>query len=1244
MATLSGNKIKDTYQSLVKFSDNGNITTSAKQLTDGFGNNSPMFVSTTQVGIGVTPESGLNLHVFGDAKIGSNLTVIGNLVVEGSTTTVGTDTLTVKDPLIVLANNNTSTDAVDIGFYGKYTPSGTTLYSGLFREALTGKYRLFKGLEDEPTTTVNTGGTGYAVATLIGDLEGTLTGVIASTTTATTQSANDNSTKVATTAYVDNQVGLYDTLSEVLANGNTSGANDIIMEDGQKVNFGTDSDLEMYHDGTDGYIDNINGELILQNNSDDKKIIFKSDNGIGDITEYFRIDGNINRNVISVTAQLNDDIPLVFGDGAARPSIKYDSTATDLIVSTNGSTALTIDTSQNATFSADLIVNTDTLFVDSTNSQVGINNASPSGFTSDAKDLIIGDGTSNRGLTIYSSSLAYGHLFFQDAESSSSANGGFISYTHVGDAFEIGVAGAGLGAGSLSIGSRIYTRKDFAVDATYTNLFDTLTVDASTGKLGIRNNTPAYPLDVYGEANITSDLIVDTDTLFVDASEDSVGIGLTNPSDYTADELVISVPDGSGMTLVSGTTDAAYIEFKDSTGAIATNGGFIGYDHNTDTLTNFAQSKVSISILEAEVAYFTDTAFYVDKSTTIDDNLTVDGNVGIGVTNPSDYYATANDLVVGGSSNHGITIATGTASTGALHFADGTSGAAEYAGYIAYQHSDNKMKFGINASDKLVIDSSGNVGINDTNPNTANLSIKGQSTGVSANYPMLKLLGQNTSSDGLHITTTGSGNDYYAIKVATGGNSSAFNVTNAGNVGIGTTSPSSRLQVKDSQDSSFDSGIGIIRSASSQTGYINMVGGAFNFNAPSGVPIRFRDGGTTNVTIDGSGNVGIGTDSPITAGGLYKGMQIKAGNGASLVLSNTSHNNYIYTGGTTGELSIEASEEFRVRTNGSERMRIDSSGNVGIGTTNLTGANTILDLKKTGTNQGTNIRFKNDYNENFYIGIAGGDTTGNGIIYNANDSDIVIYTGTGGPERMRITSGGNVFIGNTSFASSSRVKMFEINPNCIATKSGTSDSTLQYHNEFHNPNGFVGSISTNGSATAFTTSSDYRLKENVVEMTGALDRVSQLKPSRFNFIADADKTVDGFLAHEVQEIVPEAITGEKDAMRTEEYEVSPAVYEDVVHPAEEAVYETVEHPAVEEELDDEGNIIVEAVEAYTEEVLVTEAKEEWTEKVLVSEKVMGTREVPDYQGIDQSKLVPLLVGAIQELKAEIESLKQQINN
>jgi hypothetical protein len=134
-----------------------------------------------------------------------------------------------------------------------------------------------------------------------------------------------------------------------------------------------------------------------------------------------------------------------------------------------------------------------------------------------------------------------------------------------------------------------------------------------------------------------------------------------------------------------------------------------------------------------------------------------------------------------------------------------------------------------------------------------------------------------------------------------------------------------------------------------------------------------------------------------------------------------------------------------------------------------------------------------------------------------------------------------------------------------------------------------GSIDISGSTTSYNTSSDYRLKENVVPMTGSIDRLKELNPSRFNFIADDSVTVDGFLAHEAQEVVPEAVTGEKDAMRTEEYEVEPAV------------------------LDDDGGVVTEAV--------------------------MGEREVIDAQGIDQSKLVPLLVGALQEAIARIETLE-----
>ena len=147
----------------------------------------------------------------------------------------------------------------------------------------------------------------------------------------------------------------------------------------------------------------------------------------------------------------------------------------------------------------------------------------------------------------------------------------------------------------------------------------------------------------------------------------------------------------------------------------------------------------------------------------------------------------------------------------------------------------------------------------------------------------------------------------------------------------------------------------------------------------------------------------------------------------------------------------------------------------------------------------------------------------------------------------------------------------------------------------------------------------------------------------------------------VQDIVPEAIGGTKDAMKDEEYVVSPAVYEDVVHPAVEAVYddvvhtdtnEEVVHPAVEATYDEDGNELTPAVEEYTEQVLLTEeyteqvlvaeAQEEYTESVLVAEAVTGTRSVPAYQGIDQSKLVPLLTAALQEAISKIESLEARM--
>ena len=117
----------------------------------------------------------------------NNVTISGNLTVSGTTTTVDSTTLSVADPLIILASGNNSSDAVDIGLYGLYDTSGSLdLYGGLFRDADdSGKWKLFKDLQAAPTTTVNVSGTGYTVGTLVASIEsasatitgGTITGI-----------------------------------------------------------------------------------------------------------------------------------------------------------------------------------------------------------------------------------------------------------------------------------------------------------------------------------------------------------------------------------------------------------------------------------------------------------------------------------------------------------------------------------------------------------------------------------------------------------------------------------------------------------------------------------------------------------------------------------------------------------------------------------------------------------------------------------------------------------------------------------------------------------------------------------------------------------------------------------------------------------------------------------------------------------------------------------------------------------
>jgi hypothetical protein len=246
-------------------------------------------------------------------------------------------------------------------------------------------------------------------------------------------------------------------------------------------------------------------------------------------------------------------------------------------------------------------------------------------------------------------------------------------------------------------------------------------------------------------------------------------------------------------------------------------------------------------------------------------------------------------------------------------------------------------------------------------------------------------------------------------------------------------------------------------------------------------------------------------------------------------------------------------------------------------------------------------------------------------------------------ERMRIASSGDVFVGSPGNVSPT----LNTNTGCrfapdgtlMASKSGGSAVFLQRSTSdgviatFLRDTTTVGTISVTATNTSYNTSSDYRLKENIVGLDGAIDRLKQLPVHRFNFIVEPEITVDGFIAHEAQEVVPECVTGTKDEMEAigTLTEWNGTVISTNEPKPKDLTWEsqTEVTPAAEATYDEQGNELTPAVDAVYETVTRTRTWEQ-------------TGERPVYQGIDQSKIVPLLTAALQEAVNRIESLEAEV--
>jgi len=297
---------------------------------------------------------------------------------------------------------------------------------------------------------------------------------------------------------------------------------------------------------------------------------------------------------------------------------------------------------------------------------------------------------------------------------------------------------------------------------------------------------------------------------------------------------------------------------------------------------------------------------------------------------------------------------------------------------------------------------------------------------------------------------------------------------------------------------------------------------------PSADTIAFAEGGSEAARIDSSGRLLVGTSTaPSSSEPQY----------AKLVVSGSTNGPTDY-----GRLALVRGEDSASMANNSGVGKITFSDNGG----DQFG---VIACEVDGTTS------------------ASGDAPGRLVFSTTAD-------GASSPtERMRITSSGSLIQGTVVSTNgvgyNTTNSGVEIGSGGVSHQVPNNSASGAYFEAFFRGASLIGSITQSGTTTVqFNTSSDYRLKENVVPVEDGIDRLMQLKPSRFNFISEPDRIVDGFLAHEAQAIVPECVSGEKDAV------------------------------------DDDGN--------------------------------------PKYQGIDHSKLVPLLTAALQEAIGRIEALEAEV--
>jgi hypothetical protein len=969
----------------------------------------------------------------------------------------------------------------------------------------------------------------------------------------------------AVTAYYDNTARLattstgVDVTGVITTDGMTTSA-DINFGDNDKAVFGAGSDLQIYHDGSTSFIrDSGTGDLqirasnLLLTDVDGTIMLDGRDNGKVSLHHNGSEKLTTTSTGIDVTGTVTaDDAVYVEGssprlqlqdtDGTAQLSF-FQQAGEDLVLRLRNNTAdggFTVAGYGGASTTNRFYVNpngdisfyedtgtTAKLFWDASAESLGIGTTTPN-YLLDVEgsgalfriNSTSGDATAQLSVA---DTTSLNTINFGD---SGSTTAGQILYRHNGDSMAFNVGGAEairiLNGGNVGIGTTSPVKQLTLASA------NTSTVVATALNHGASNY---WGIGSYTDQSFRiakSHGLEDANTYFaIERSSGNVGIGTSSPESglHLFDGTNVNAPQNANrkatLTIEAGSEGSADIQMLNASynhiffgDAADANVGYFLYDHTNNSM-QFATNAAERMRIDAS------------------------GNVGIGASSP------ITSLTLGtGTTGVSFQSSLSTFNSGKIAVVKPLE-VGSGNGHLVFETYGG----GAGGGERMRIDSSGNLLVGTTDSSVYNNS--GSGTGINLqNFGNIAVARDGNDCMVLNRLNSDGAIANFAKDGTTVGSIGA----RAGDLTIGTGNCGlifndgteiiipANITTNAVSDAAVDLGYSAGRFRNlylSNQVFADYIGASDDTNTTISFPgsdqIRFNNGGSETARIDASGNLLVGTTDTTLYNNTTGGGAMLSNSGCGFAKETSGTGDpvaYFNNTGDDGQILDFRKDGTTVGSIGTKLSSIYlANGDVSLmpyGT-----GDAVLPRNGTGGSRDAAIDFgdaTNRFKDLYLSGKVHLQYPGNSYYAKVevdSSTNLILGAGPNGAERARIDSSGRFFIGLTAVPTANEGGLYMDAVGLVmSSRNGTS---LKYHYQFLNDNGVVGSISTTGSATAFNTSSDQRLKENIVDAPSASDDIDAIQVRSFDWKADGSHQKYGMVAQELQSVAPEAVTGDADS-------------------------------------------------------------------------------------------------------------------